>query len=215
MALEYDMMLTSLKELQNEYLNKFRGAIGCEKASIFFVNEYTHELVLFTDTGEYFRIPPGVGIAGLCAETGEPLNIPDAYADHRFNHNLDIKTGFRTRNILCQPVRRGKGGGNVIAVVQMINKDNLQDFGGDDEDVLAACANRVADVMNDRFKALESCAERFSATATFVSGKSNSPIRAAASVASKAASGSKVSFAAAPTSDEMVAVREGFGVDAE
>jgi hypothetical protein len=210
MALEYDMMLSSLKELQHEYLNKFRSAIGCEKASIFFVNEYTHELVLFTDTGEYFRMPPGVGIAGLVAETGEPLNIPDAYADHRFNRNLDLKTGFRTRNILCQPVRRGKGGGNVVAVVQMINKDNNEDFGADDEDVLAACAHRVADVMSDRFKALESCAERFSATATFVSGKSNSPVHIAASAASK---GTKVSFAAAPTSAEVA--RESFAVGAD
>lgn len=66
MALEYDMMLSSLKELQHEYLNKFRSAIGCEKASIFFVNEYTHELVLFTDTGEYFRIPPGNNTITSC-----------------------------------------------------------------------------------------------------------------------------------------------------
>lgn len=85
MALEYDMMLSSLKELQSEHLNKFKFIIGCEKASIFFVNDLTRELVLFTDTGEHFRIPPGSGIAGICAETGECLNIHDAYADERFN----------------------------------------------------------------------------------------------------------------------------------
>lgn len=85
MALEYDMMLSGLKELQSEHLNKFKSIIGCEKASIFFVNDLTRELVLFTDTGEHFRIPPGSGIAGVCAETGECLNIPDAYADERFN----------------------------------------------------------------------------------------------------------------------------------
>lgn len=88
MALEYDMMLSSLKLLQSEYLNKFRGIIGCEKASIFFINEYTHELVLFTDTGEYFRIPPGSGIAGACAISGECINVPDAYADPRFNRYI-------------------------------------------------------------------------------------------------------------------------------
>jgi hypothetical protein len=85
LAMEYDMMLKELKELQLEYLNKFKNIIKCEKASIFFINEYTRELVLYTDVGECFRIPPGVGIAGICAETGEPLNIPDAYSDPRFN----------------------------------------------------------------------------------------------------------------------------------
>lgn len=85
MALEYDMMLSGLKELQSEYLNQFKFMIGCEKASIFFINELTREMVLFTDTGEHFRLPPASGIAGICAETGMCMNIPDAYADERFN----------------------------------------------------------------------------------------------------------------------------------
>lgn len=87
--------------------------------------------------------------------------------------NLDLRTGFRTRNILCQPVRRSRGGGNIVAVIQMINKDNNGDFGADDEDVLAACASKVGDMLSERFAALQSCAERFLATATFVAGKSN------------------------------------------
>lgn len=55
----------------------------------------------------------------------------------------------------------------------MINKDANQDFGADDEDVLAACAEKVGDMLSDQFLALQSCAERFLATATFVAGKSN------------------------------------------
>lgn len=85
MALEYDMMITSLKALQSEILFKFRKIINCEKASIFFINDLTRELVLFADDGKWYRLPSGSGIAGYCVETGETVNIPDAYADDRFN----------------------------------------------------------------------------------------------------------------------------------
>jgi hypothetical protein len=95
MALEYDMMMKDLKTLQQEYLNKFRMIINCEKASIFFVNHMTRELLLFADddksnTTTWFRIPQGAGIAGYCAETGERVNIPDAYEDPRFNKYVSL-----------------------------------------------------------------------------------------------------------------------------
>lgn len=85
MAQEYDMMLTSLRTLQSDYLRSFQATINCEKSSIFFIHETTRELVLFTDNGSYYRIPPGSGIAGYCADHGVRLNISDAYADPRFN----------------------------------------------------------------------------------------------------------------------------------
>lgn len=67
-------------------------------------------------------------------------------------------------------MRRSRGGGHIAAVVQMINKDGGADFGPDDEEVLAACAQRVGDVLSDRFVELQQCAERFLATATYVGG---------------------------------------------
>lgn len=47
------------------------------------------------------------------------VNIVDAYADERFNTEIDKKTGYRTKNILCMPIS-GKQG--IIGVVQMINR---------------------------------------------------------------------------------------------
>lgn len=75
--------------------------------------------------------------------------------------NLDRRTGFYTRNILCHPVRRARGGGAVAAVIEMINKIDGE-FGPDDEEVLAACAQKVADVLSDKFSDLLKIAERFS-----------------------------------------------------
>ena len=37
------------------------------------------------------RIPAGVGLAGTVARQSEMINIPDAYADDRFNQDIDKK----------------------------------------------------------------------------------------------------------------------------
>jgi hypothetical protein len=67
------------------------------------------------------RIPITKGIAGHVASTGEALIIDNAYSDDRFNPANDVKTGFRTDNMICVPLKEKKG--NVIGVVQLINKD--------------------------------------------------------------------------------------------
>ena len=45
------------------------------------------------------------GIAGYVASTSEVLNISDPYRDSRFNREVDVKTGYITKSILCVPVR--------------------------------------------------------------------------------------------------------------
>lgn len=65
------------------------------------------------------RFPLGTGIAGQVAMTGEILNITDAYSDPRFNRTVDQLTGYKTVSILCMPIFIR---GNIIGVVQMVNK---------------------------------------------------------------------------------------------
>lgn len=50
------------------------------------------------------RFPMNKGIAGYVATTGQVLNIENAYEDSRFNPEVDSKTGYTTRNILCMPI---------------------------------------------------------------------------------------------------------------
>lgn len=74
------------------------------------------------------------GIAGHVATTGQMLNIPDAYDDPNFNQAIDKKTGYRTKAILCMPI---KADDQVIGVLQLINKVTGSGvFGTDDEDVM-------------------------------------------------------------------------------
>ncbi|CAF4373295.1 unnamed protein product, partial [Rotaria magnacalcarata] len=56
------------------------------------------------------------GIAGYVATTGKTLNIVDAYSDNRFNRDIDQKTGYKTKTLLCMPIMIQ---GNIIGVVQM------------------------------------------------------------------------------------------------
>ena len=37
------------------------------------------------------------------------LNIQDAYNDDRFQPKVDLRTGYRTRSILCVPMRDSLG----------------------------------------------------------------------------------------------------------
>lgn len=90
---------------------------------------------LFAMQGEVnIRISMEQGIAGMVATTGQTLNIPDAYENPHFNQAIDKKTGYRTRAILCMPI---KSDDQVIGVMQLINKMSGSGvFTPDDEDVM-------------------------------------------------------------------------------
>jgi adenylate cyclase len=76
----------------------------------------------------------GKGIAGTVGATGQLINIPDAYADPRFDPRHDKATGYRTKSILCCAVC--DAGGNIVGVVQAINKLGDGVFTETDEEVI-------------------------------------------------------------------------------
>ncbi|KAK4876089.1 hypothetical protein RN001_012511 [Aquatica leii] len=83
---------------------------------------------------EEYRIPFGVGIAGTVAQNKTLINIKDAYNDPRFSSEIDLKTGYKTKLILCMPICNYEG--DVIGVAQIINKtDNSQEFSTHDVEV--------------------------------------------------------------------------------
>lgn len=61
-----------------------------------------------------FRIPADQGIAGHVATTGQILNIKDAYSHPLFYRGVDDSTGFKTRNILCFPIKDENNGSNML-----------------------------------------------------------------------------------------------------
>lgn len=169
-ALEFDILQKELRLLQQDHLAWCKAMIKCEMATIIFIHDRTRELIMCTEDN-WYRLPPGCGLAGYCAEFGEGLNIQNAYDDPRFNRNVDVKIGFKTRSILVQPLRAHRGGGHIIGVIQMINKLDAPHFDENDEDALAACVQRVSDDLSSRFKDLMFAAEKFAGNSIFVGGK--------------------------------------------
>ncbi len=82
----------------------------------------------------------------MVASTGEVLNIPDAYGHPLFDPATDRRTGYRTRNILCVPLR--DAGGQVIAVAQVLNKQGADAFDDEDERELADFAGSMSVIVD-------------------------------------------------------------------
>lgn len=104
-------------------LNSSIKSIDADRGTLYLVDEVKKELwskVLQGDNMVEIRLPIGKGIAGHVAATGEVVNIPDAYNDPRFNPEIDKKTGYHTRNMLCMPMKNKDG--NIIGVFQLLNK---------------------------------------------------------------------------------------------
>uniref|UniRef100_A0AAX7SKU9 Phosphodiesterase n=1 Tax=Astatotilapia calliptera TaxID=8154 RepID=A0AAX7SKU9_ASTCA len=109
--------------------------------SVFLLDRVSHELVAKVFDGgvvseEEFRIPADQGIAGHVATTGQILNIKDAYSHPLFYRGVDDSTGFRTRNILCFPIKDENN--EVIGVAELVNKMNGPWFNRFDEDLATA-----------------------------------------------------------------------------
>ncbi|XP_037295889.1 cGMP-specific 3',5'-cyclic phosphodiesterase isoform X2 [Manduca sexta] len=89
---------------------------------------------LRTARTQEIKIPFGVGVAGLAAQTKHPINIKNAYADPRFNSEIDARTGYKTELILCMPICNYEG--DVVGVAQIINKtDGSKEFSPRDVEV--------------------------------------------------------------------------------
>jgi sigma-B regulation protein RsbU (phosphoserine phosphatase) len=136
----------NLDDLLNLIINKLVQTINAERGTLYLIDEETRELwskVLLEDVGPLseIRVNIGEGIAGHVAATGEVLNIPDAYADPRFNPSFDRVTGFRTRSILTAPMLNPQQ--KIIGVVQLLNKKDGP-FTFRDERLLAAMTSQAA-----------------------------------------------------------------------
>lgn len=76
-----------------------------------FLSFFLHVCVcLCLQAQKEFRIPADQGIAGHVATTGQILNIKDAYSHPLFYRGVDDSTGFKTRNILCFPIKDENNG---------------------------------------------------------------------------------------------------------
>lgn len=133
-----------LSELLARILDVAKSQADAERGTLFLVDEQSAEIWSLIAHGlekQEIRLPLGKGIAGHVAKTGDIVNIPDAYADSRFNPEVDKRTGYRTRNILCLPIRNKMG--KIIAALQLLNKKKGS-FTDEDSDFLLTLSGHMA-----------------------------------------------------------------------
>ena len=133
-----------IDRLLQKIMQKTTELMDAERATLFLVDEASGELWSKVAQGsavKEIRIPAGAGIAGSVAATGEVVNISDAYQDSRFNPEVDRKTGYHTRNILCIPMKSREG--KVLGVIQVLNK-RQGPFTREDELLLDALESQAA-----------------------------------------------------------------------
>ncbi len=133
-----------IDQLLQKIVGKTSEVMSADRCTLFLVDRKTGELWSRVAQGanmSEIRVPRGAGIAGHVAVSGNTVNIPDAYRDSRFNPEVDRRTGYSTRTILCMPLRNEKN--EIIGVMQVLNKREGI-FTGEDEELLDALGSQTA-----------------------------------------------------------------------
>ena len=95
--------------------------LQADRGTVFLYDADVDELFATVATGmDRIRIPAGRGIVGECARTRQVINVPDCYADPRFNRDVDKKTGYHTRCLLTVPLIGYDD--LLVGVLQVLNK---------------------------------------------------------------------------------------------
>lgn len=131
--------LTDIDELLKVIAEETRNAMQADRCTVFLWDKDTDELwskvALGIDESKEIRFPANLGLAGYVVQTGETINITNAYKDSRFNPEVDTKTGYRTKTILCMPITNNNK--EIIGAIQVLNKIGGV-FTANDEDLLVA-----------------------------------------------------------------------------
>lgn len=112
-----------LDQLLSRILEAATSSLDADRGTVYLLDDIKKELwskVLQGDNMAEIRLPLGKGIAGVVGEKGEVINIPDCYADPRFNPDFDKRTGYKTNSMLCMPMRNKDG--KIVGVFQLLNK---------------------------------------------------------------------------------------------
>ena len=110
-----------LKTMLSEVVSAAKQVLRADRGTVWLYDAAADELVIEIATGfAPIRIPTSVGLAGACARERRIINVPDCYADQRFNPEVDKRSGYRTRCMLTLPLVDHKDA--LVGVMQVLNK---------------------------------------------------------------------------------------------
>lgn len=116
-------------------------------SSILLVDRKNGELYFEAATGakseevRRYAVPMERSIAGWVVQHGEPVMLKDAQHDERRYHQIDIETDFTTQSLLAVPLAIK---GQMIGVLEAVNKTDGQSFDEDDVSLLGTLADQAA-----------------------------------------------------------------------
>ena len=138
LAAPFDLM-TMLAEV----VSAAKQVLSADRGSVWLYDPAADELVLEVATGiRPVRVPAGAGLVGACARDRQIINVPDCYADSRFDPAVDKRSGYRTRCMLTLPLVDHKD--VLVGVMQVLNKAGGRVFDAHDETLATALAAQCA-----------------------------------------------------------------------
>ncbi len=115
--------LKTLEEILWTLIEFVTEELSADRGTLFLNDNETNELYSRIAQGELtreIRILNNVGIAGAIFQSQVGEVIHDVYQDTRFNKEVDQETGYKTKNMVCCPVKTVDG--KTIGVIQVLNK---------------------------------------------------------------------------------------------
>jgi len=141
-------------------------AMSAERTSLYVIDWEQREIWTKVSEGiKQIRVPLGHGISGRVAESGMIINVADAWDLPYFDRSYDEMNRFRTRSVLCMPIK-SRFGGNV-GVLQVINKRGKDRFDEEDEIFLRGLTSQVGIALENSLLLDEIMLSFTSAISTF------------------------------------------------
>jgi signal transduction histidine kinase len=140
------------QEVLNNALISVEQWVDAEVSSIFEVDKVKGELFFRVARGagaekiKPLRLKIGEGIAGWVAQSERSLICADPYRDPRFSQHFDATSGFRTRSILCVPL---KSQDRLVGVLEVLNKRDNRSFDDDDLEMLTMLSNMIGPALGN------------------------------------------------------------------
>ena len=131
-----------LRTMLDEVVAAAKLVLKADRGTVWLYDAATDELVLTVASDiTAVRLPAGSGLVGTCARNRKPINVPDCYADPRFDSAMDKRSGYRTRCMLTLPLVDHKD--VLVGVMQVLNKaDGV--FNAEDEALATVLAAQCA-----------------------------------------------------------------------
>lgn len=155
------------KEIRRRAMEAATQLMKAEVGSLLLVDEEERQLYFEVALGDREKeiktisLNFGEGIAGWVAQHGKPLIVNAPGKDRRFFKGVDERTEFKTRNIICVPVKVKK---KIIGVLEAINKKGKRGFDNEDLSLLTSLADQVA-IALDNSRLYQELEEMFFQTA--------------------------------------------------